>query len=245
MNLEPIEIVGKEKTITYDPNNFSVRILNSNTFRDYREACKITEGIHTDVRCRCTLPPDSLCVRDDEQSPNQVCTNYSCIKNTSWIPTDWDKYWRKQLTALHSPIRSINIRIKDFVPRSVIMQYVRHTAGHPQPFVQSSRPDWTGKPRSNDPYEPKWMIMDFTPESLLFMFRKRLCTKAEIFSREIMKEWKKRLSEVSRESLPDASASDLALLHALSECAVPQCEVLGANKCPELRGCGKYLPYIE
>ena len=51
--------------------------------------------------------------------------------------------------------------------KSVVMQLIRHTKGHPQPFVQSSRPDWNnGKERSNDPYEEKLFGLDHTPKVL-------------------------------------------------------------------------------
>lgn len=66
--------------------------------------------------------------------------------------TEW---WIKQIIANHSTLRCIKFRLVDTRPKSVIMQIIRATKGHPQPEVESSRPDWTGKERSSDPYETK------------------------------------------------------------------------------------------
>lgn len=101
------------------------RILNKNPLYDYREVCKITEG-------RDLFNEDS-----------------------TFKPKDEVEYWIKQIVANHSTLRSIHFHLVDTRPKSVIMQIIRATKGHPQPEVQSSRPDWTGKERSSDPYEDK------------------------------------------------------------------------------------------
>lgn len=233
------------REIEYPIENFKVEFLNRNPFLDYREACKWTEGIKL---CESNCCIDETKMKEDCTPNPKFCTKFGCINNFYWSPKDKLKYWKKQMSALHSPIRSIHIRIKDLIPRSVAMQLVRHTLGHPQPFIQSSRPDWTGKERSNDPYELKWCMFDFTPESFLYMMRKRLCNRTEIFTRTIVKQWKENLEKRLKECTDDfdkISMMEEALLLALGQMSVPQCEVNGANKCPELKSCGKYEGVIK
>lgn len=171
-----------------------IRILNTNPLFDYREACKLTEGVEV---------------------------------LESWKPKDERHYWIKQFYALHSPIRAVQFRIIDTIPRSAAMQLVRHTKGHPFYAVQSSRPDWTGKPRSNDPYEPKLICLTFTPESWLELCKLRLCNRTEKNTREIVSKWVQEMRE-----------SDNPLISALGACSVPRCEYMG-GRCPELKSCGK------
>lgn len=145
----------------------------------------------------------------------------------NWKPKNEVSYWTKQCLALHSTIRCLHFRIIDEVPRSVAMQLVRHTSGHPQPEVESSRPDWTGKERSTNPYELKKIIIDFTPESFLIMARKRLCNRTEGNTRKTVENWVHYMKD-----------SEIPLLQAVAACSVPQCEYMGGY-CPELKGCGK------
>lgn len=145
----------------------------------------------------------------------------------SWKPKDERRYWIKQFYANHSPIRVVQFRIIDTIPRSVAMQIVRHTKGHPFYAVQSSRPDWTGKPRSADPYEPKLICLTFTPESWLELCKLRLCNRTEKNTREIVSKWVQEMRE-----------SDNPLISALGACSVPRCEYMG-GRCPELKSCGK------
>ena len=60
-------------------------------------------------------------------------------------PKNEVEWWIKQIVANHSTIRCIHFRIFDTRPKSVVMQLIRATKGHPQPYVQSSRPDWKGR----------------------------------------------------------------------------------------------------
>ena len=99
------------------------RLLNKDAWFDYKEANKVTEGL------------DVL----------KETMNWNRPKNEV-------DFWIKQIVANHSTLRCIKFRILDEQPKSVIMQIIRATKGHPQPEVQSSRPDWNGgQERSSDP----------------------------------------------------------------------------------------------
>lgn len=124
-------------------------------------------------------------------------------------------------------MRSVRFRMVDETPKSVVMQVIRATKGHPQPEVQSSRPDWnSGKERSPDPYELKLFMQDHTTESFIEMARRRLCTRTEDKRRGFM--------ALVVESL---KLSAEPFLRAVGWCCRPYCWWYGA--CPETRGCGK------
>lgn len=170
------------------------RILNKNYLYDYREACKITEG-------RDLFNEDS-----------------------TFKPKNEVEYWIKQIVANHSTLRCIHFRLVDTRPKSVIMQIIRATKGHPQPEVQSSRPDWTGKERSSDPYEDKLFMQDHTAESFVEMAKQRLCRRTEEKTRAFMLEMVATLRK-----------SKEPFLQAVGYCCTPPCKIL--KGCPELRGC--------
>lgn len=173
------------------------RILNKNAFYDYREACKITQGIDLEI---------------DMERP--------------LLPQDETEFWIKQIIANHSTLRCIHFRFVDTQPKSVVMQVIRATKGHPQPEVQSSRPDWTGKERSADPYEDKLFSQDHTAESFIEMAKQRLCARTEIKTRAFMVDAVKALKK-----------SNEPFLRAVGYCCQPACYWLG-EKCPEINGCG-------
>ncbi len=175
------------------------RIMNKNPFFDYREACKVTQGIE-------------LTQEENEEI-------FESISNT----TEW---WIKQIIANHSTLRCIRFRLVDTRPKSVVMQVIRATKGHPQPEVQSSRPDWTGKERSLDPYEDKLFCQDHTAESFVEMAKQRLCARTEIKTRFFMVDAVKALKQ-----------SNEPFLRAVGYCCQPACYWLG-EKCPEINGCG-------
>lgn len=174
------------------------RILNKEPLYDYRESCKITQGI------------------DPYKQPLEIGS----------VPKDEFSFWVKQIVANHSCLRSIHFRLVDTRPKSVIMQVIRATKGHPQPEVQSSRPDWNdGKERSNDPYEDKLFMMDHTPESFIEMAKQRLCNRTEDRTRKFMNEMVK---ELKRSTNP--------LLKAIGYCCHPYC--WWYKGCPEIKSCG-------
>jgi hypothetical protein len=172
-----------------------VRLLNKDPLYDYREACKVTQGI--------ILSHEEL-----KKPENEV------------------EWWIKQIVANHSTLRCIHFRIFDTRPKSVVMQLIRATKGHPQPYVQSSRPDWTGKERSSDPYELKMYIQDHTAESFIEMAKQRMCLRTETNTRKAMAD----IVEMLRNS-------EEPFLQAVGWCSSPACAWLG-RRCPEVKGCG-------
>ena len=179
-----------------------IRVLNADPEFDYREECKLTQGI--DIY---------------EQS-------YPVIKS------DMTEWWIKQIVANHSCLRCIKFRIIDHAPKSVIMQLIRATKGHPQPEVQSSRPDWTGKERSNDPYELKLFAHDHTAESFIEMAKQRLCYRTEKRTREYMFETVKELQQCED-----------PFLRAVGYCCHPAC--WWYQGCPEIKSCNENVNKVS
>lgn len=181
------------------------RVLNQFPVRDYREACKVTQGI------------DLL---SDE------------MRDKFTTPKDMTEWWIKQIIANHSTLRCVKFRLVDTRPKSVIMQIIRATKGHPQPEVQSSRPDWTGKERSSDPYEDKLFMQDHTAESFIEMAKQRLCMRTEEKTRNFM-----------IEMVVTLRASENPFLQAVGFCCAPAC--VWYNGCPEIKSCGQKKPLAD
>lgn len=171
-----------------------IRLLNKEPLYDYRESCKITQGLMAD----------------------------------EWQPVNETEYWIKQIIANHSTLRAVRFRIVASAPKSAVMQLIRATKGHPQPEVETSRPDWTGKPRGTDPYEEKIFMHDHTAESFIEMAKQRMCNRTEEKTRKFF-----------AEIVENLKTSNEPFLRAVGYCCKPACEWYGA-KCPELKGCGKY-----
>ena len=140
-------------------------------------------------------------------------------------PKNEVEFWIKQIVANHSTLRSIHFRLVDRRPKSVVMQIIRATKGHPQPEVESSRPDWTGKERSYDPYEDKLFMQDHTAESFVEMAKQRMCRRTEERTREFMAEMVKVLRN-----------SKDPFLQAVGYCCHANCWWLG-GRCPEIKNC--------
>lgn len=185
-----------------DVSTIRFRIFNRDPLYDYREACKTTQGIDLE------------------------------LQNTFFSPKDEVEFWIKQIVANHSTLRCIRFRLIARAPKSVIMQLIRATKGHPQPEVESSRPDWTGKERSSDPYEEKLFSQDHTAESFIEMAKQRMCNRTEENTRKFME----LMAEVLR-------ASKDPFLKAVGYCCGPACEWLG--ECPEIKGCGQRPSFAE
>lgn len=178
------------------------RILNSDPMYDYQEANKVTQGI------------------DVTKDTIKQVFNRNLNQETEW--------WIKQIVANHSTLRCIHFRLVDTRPKSVIMQIIRATKGHPQPEVQSSRPDWNnGKERSSDPYEDKLFMQDHTAESFIEMAKQRLCVRTEERTRKFMLEMVVSLRE-----------SKVPFLRAVGFCCAPACGWLG-GRCPEIKSCNR------
>lgn len=188
------------------------RVLNEDPVRDYVEACRITQGI--------------------AKHSNLISEK---VKNIFYgFSFDVDKaaeWWKKQIIANHSTIRCVKFRMTAKAPKSVVMQIIRATKGHPQPYVQSSRPDWVGKERSLDPYEEMLFIQDHTAESFVEMCKQRLCNRTEGRTRKFMQEAVEAMSH-------SGNVFENSFFKALALCCKPACEWY--KGCPELKSCGAY-----
>lgn len=142
-------------------------------------------------------------------------------------PKDEVDFWKKHFLAMHSTLRCLHFRVIMQIPRTVAMQLVRHTDGHPQPEVESSRPDWTGKPRSIEPEQLKWVAIDYTPESWIKMCQKRLCRKTE-----------QNTYDVVHELVVVMANSNSPFFQALARVSWRKCKYYGA--CNERESCGYY-----
>lgn len=171
------------------------RVLNKDPWFDYKEANMTTQGLD--------ILTETVCARPKKET----------------------EFWIKQIIANHSTLRCIKFRLVDTIPKSVIMQIIRATKGHPQPEVQSSRPDWTGKERSNDPYEEKLFMQDHTAESFIEMAKQRLCMRTEEKTRDFM-----RLLVQTLKNSKDP------FLKAVGYCCHPYC--WWYKSCPEIKSCG-------
>lgn len=168
----------------------------------------------------------------DVREANKI-TQGGLLPLDDFKPKDETEWWIKQILANHSTLRSVHFRLVDTRPKSVVMQIIRATKGHPQPEVQSSRPDWTGKERSFDPYEDKLFMQDHTAESFIEMAKQRLCCRTEEHTRKFMNEM---VFELRNSHEP--------FLQAVGFCCRPVCEWYG-GMCPEVKGCGRYSKLSE
>lgn len=149
-----------------------------------------------------------------------------------WQPKNAVEWWIKQIIANHSTLRCVRFRLVDSRSRSIIMQIIRATKGHPQPEVESSRPDWTGRPRSSNPDELKFFLHDHTAESFIEMAKQRLCLRTEEKTRSFMNEMVHALQ-----------LSDDPFLQAVGYCCRPYCQWYHA--CPEIKQCVASIPSLS
>ena len=164
----------------------------------------------------------------DYKEFNKTTVGEELKVNQMTYPKDEVEFWIKQFVCYHSNLRCIHFRIIDRRPKSVVMQLIRATKGHVQPFVESSRPDWNnGKERSSDPYELKLFGQDHTPESFIEMAKQRLCNRTEARTRASM-----------QEIVEEMKKSDDPIIKAVGYCSHPAC--WWYKGCPEIKGCGKY-----
>lgn len=148
-------------------------------------------------------------------------------------PENETAYWVRQIVANHSTLRFVHFVFEADAPKSVVMQIIRATKGNPQPEVESSRPDWTGKERSSDPYEEKIFGQLHTAESFTAMASQRLCNKTEPRTRAVMLELVKTLLQS-----PDP------FLRAVGLCCKPSCWWHGGC-CPEPKCCNENTPKLS
>lgn len=134
--------------------------------------------------------------------------------------------WKyKMLKCEHSPIRTLmfTIQLVD-VPYWVSVHYVRHKYGI-EHYVRSQRNDRQSQyDRNSAPQNaPVNHIIEVNAQELMFMARKRLCSKAAVETKQVMEMIVAEVVKVCPEFKPFL---------------VPQCEYLG--KCPEIYGCGMF-----
>lgn len=166
------------------------------------------------------------------KDPLKVFSKFTSVtqgKFTSsfFTPKDEEAFYKKHMRANHSTLRCIHFIVYGVLPKTVIAQLIRATKGHPQPVVQTSRPDNTGKERSSDPYELIAFAQEHTAESFLALCRQRLCYKSEDRTRKAVEDL---VSVLERSEEP--------FFRALGSLCVPSC--VYTNRCDELKPCGYY-----
>lgn len=134
--------------------------------------------------------------------------------------------WKhKMLKCEHSPIRTLMFTIQLIdVPYWVSVHYVRHKYGI-EHYVRSQRNDRQSQyDRNSAPQNaPVNHIIEVNAQELMFMARKRLCSKAATETKQVMEMIVEAVVKVCPEFKPFL---------------VPQCEYLG--RCPEIYGCGMF-----
>jgi len=170
-------------------------------------------------------------------NPLKVFSKFSSVTQGKFDPNffqpkDLEAFYKKHMRADHSTLRCIHFIVFDMLPKTVINQLLRATKGHPQPEVETSRPDNTGKERSNDPYELKAFAQEHTAESFLLMCQQRLCYRTEERTRKVVEDWVVKL-ECSTEPF----------FRALGSLCVKACEY--KNRCDEIHGCGYWKSTID
>jgi len=130
----------------------------------------------------------------------------------------------KYLKSEHSPIRALQFIIKMQIPYYVSTHLVRHKIGV-EHFVQSQRNDRQDKyDRTKAPQDSTVShIMLINAPALMQMARMRLCGKADVVTRTLMKEIVKKVNELNPE---------------FKNVLVPKCEYL--HECNEFQPCGRY-----
>ena len=150
-------------------------------------------------------------------------------------PKDTERFAMEAVIAEHSILAEARIRITDDSCRSdVVSHLVRHTKGHPRHYVQSRRPDWTGKPRPSSPSAPRIYVSTWPADALLAMSHQRLCHLASKWTRA----WAMNVKVALRELFGDTIKTDPAeFAWAMHYAMVPSCVYRGG--CPEgKRTCG-------
>ena len=138
-------------------------------------------------------------------------------------PNEFD--WIRYIKTEHSTLRCIHFIIYDRLPKTVVDQLLRATKGHPQPEVESGRPDNTGVPRSTDPFKLKDFAQEHTAESFLELCKQRMCFRTEEPTRKAVISW-----------VEEMMYSKEPFFRALGELANPSCVKYGY--CPERLFCG-------
>ena len=136
------------------------------------------------------------------------------IKDKPYSDEEQEKFWWDAFLSEHSTLRTAQFRIVDDNMRGdIASQLLRATKGHPQPEMQSSRPDWNnGEKRKPSNEIFRLFAHVHTAESFMALCRQRLCYST-------MKETREKVEEI----LEIMSNSDEAFFRVLAKCCVPQC----------------------
>lgn len=145
-------------------------------------------------------------------------------KNNWHLEKEVTREWKeKMLNCEHSPIRHLNwiIRLEN-IPYCYSVHFVRHKHGV-EHYVRSQRND-----RQND-YDreaapqnaPVNHTMEVNAQELMFMARKRLCGKASLETRQIMRHIVSAVIEKNPE---------------MKRFLQPNCKIMG--RCTEFQSCG-------
>lgn len=134
-----------------------------------------------------------------------------------------DEWKHKMLMNEHSPIRTLMFTIQLIdVPYWVAMHFCRHKFGV-EHFIQSQRNDRQNNYDRNGARQdaPVSHTLDINAPELMYMARKRLCSKAAAET----KRWMQAIVDAVVQVCPE-----------FKPFLIPQCAYLG--RCPEERGCG-------
>lgn len=134
-----------------------------------------------------------------------------------------DRMKRELLDAEHSPIRAVRFKVElKGIPYWVSVHLVRHKFGV-EHFVSTQRTDRTGIDRDGLPQSaPVDHTMIVDAQEMMFISRRRLCSKASPETRAVWKKVVECLSHVDP---------------ILAEFCVPMCIYRGGY-CHEANGCG-------
>jgi len=156
----------------------------------------------------------------------KTCTLNTVGKVSAKLPTD---EWKKKLVqAEHSPLRELWFGIKMTIPSYVSVHFVRHHIGVNH-YVQSQRNDrQTNYDRTKAPQDAMVShIMSVNAQELVFMSHKRLCGQADVFTRRVMQEIVKQVTNINPE---------------FKDVLVPLCGYRN-GKCTEFNCCGLNKQY--
>lgn len=133
------------------------------------------------------------------------------------------KWKKKIIKAEHSPLRCLMFNIDMYnIPSYTAGHFVRHV--HAQPFISTSRPDTDGHQIPRDKQKKSDLVncrLFLNAEEIINISRKRLCSKAELPTRQVWQSVLKELRKIEPE---------------LVNACVPNCIYRGF--CPEIKSCG-------
>lgn len=128
----------------------------------------------------------------------KTCALNTVGKTSTKLPTD---EWKEKLVqAEHSPLRELWFGIRMIIPSYVSVHFVRHHIGVNH-YVQSQRNDrQTNYDRTKAPQDAMVShIMSINAQELVFMSHKRLCGQADPYTRKVMQEIVRQISETNPE----------------------------------------------